>query len=162
MPNFTTKAQFQAWWMSELRTTWEKARWFYHYNDSHQREHARRPGMASQCPENQPLRHMAIMPAYLSKPVCDYLNALLTHWETRHGRKRPDSWQKLKKADSEPEQRDPPDSARSGATNLDPMVMDTLDPLQADWSSMTPKRFCSKLHMIIFLHLTIMTTKRMT
>jgi len=97
VPNFATKTQFQAWWMSELRPTSAKRLWFYHYNESHQRYLARRPGMASTCPENYPLRHMPVIPAYFSKPVCDYLYALMTHWETRHGRKRPDSWQQLKK-----------------------------------------------------------------
>jgi len=45
----------------------------------------------------------------------------------------------LKKAESEPEHGETPDSARSCGSSLDNIAIDTLDPVEADWSSMIPK-----------------------
>ena len=78
VPNFANKQEWHAWWRENCRPWWSKANWLYHMPvNTYNVFWGTHPGMASQCPQNQPLRDLPVMPVFLTKEYWNHFRSQL-------------------------------------------------------------------------------------
>ena len=78
IPNFAQITEFQDWFRHWLRPHWVSSRWYFEQNRAYAELSARLHGMAPQCPQNQPFRHMVLTPCFLEEEYWLHVQQVLS------------------------------------------------------------------------------------
>ena len=123
---------------------WVHAKWCYWRNDAYTRELAQKPGMATQCPQNQPLRTSPIMPCRFNEHYFQHFQRNLAYIRGRISGTLPQAWfpdwikpTRKPRPTIQPKPKPKPEPAPEPRREIQPKDIDGFFPfpLLVDWST---------------------------